>query len=102
MATRTLLGQLCVLVSTQLHAFTSYQYLGEAFHQCFGLQGISLVSDVSGEQVEALAGGPLLQQLILNQERNARQVTPKMLARATQRLASALQQVCLITLHMRC
>lgn len=55
------------------------------------------MSDVSGEQVEALAGGPFLQQLILNQERNARQVTPKMLARATQRLASALQQVCLST-----
>ncbi len=53
------------------------------------------MSDVSAEQVEALAGGPLLQQLILNQERNARHVSPKMLARATQRLASALQQVCL-------
>lgn len=45
--------------------------------------------------MEALAGGPLLQQLVLNQDRNARQVTPKTLARATQRLASALQQVCL-------
>ena len=54
----------------------------------YGLQGISLVTDVSSEQVEALAGGPLLQQQVLNQERNAQQVTPKMQARAS------LQKVC--------
>jgi len=60
----------------------------------YDLQGISLVTDVSGDQVEALAGGPLLQQQVLNQERNARQVTPKMQTRASQRLAGALQKVC--------
>ena len=80
--------------STGLIARGHYK-LTESFMDILGLQGISLVSDVSGEQVEALAGGPLLQQLVLNQERNTRQVTPKMLTRASQRLASALQQVCL-------
>lgn len=59
----------------------------------FPLQGISLVSDVSGVQVEALAGGPHLQQLVLNQERSGRQISARTLARATQRLAGALQQV---------
>ena len=56
-------------------------------------QGISLVSDVSGEQIEALAGGPHLQRLILSQERNDRRSSARSIRNTTQRLASALQQV---------
>ena len=57
------------------------------------MQGISLVSDVSGEQVAALAGGPHLQRLILSQDRSDRQLSARSIRSTTQRLASALQQV---------
>jgi hypothetical protein len=56
---------------------------------------VSLVSDVNVDQIEALAGGHLLQKRVFNQENDTRQITARMLSRATQRLASALQQVCL-------
>ena len=47
------------------------------------------------DQIEALAGGHLLQKRVFNQENDTRQITARMLSRASQRLASALQQVCI-------
>ena len=49
------------------------------------------MSDLSAEQVEALAGGPLLQQEVINL--GAQQTSAKSLQRTTGRLITALQNV---------
>lgn len=59
---------------------------------CFA-QGISLVSDVSGDKVEALAGGPLLQEEVIPSRQQLERPSGKALARTTHRLITALQQV---------
>ena len=60
-----------------------------------GAQGLVLVEDLSAEQVEALAGGPVLQAEVLaaGGPVPAQQASPKALARTTQRLVAALQHV---------
>ncbi len=49
------------------------------------------MSDLSAEQVEALAGGPLLQQEVINL--GVQQTSAKALQRTTGRLIAALQNV---------
>lgn len=55
------------------------------------LQGVMLVSDLSSEQVEALAGGPLLQQEVINL--GAQQASAKAISRTSNRLVAALRNV---------
>lgn len=65
-------------------------------------QGIAPVSDLSAEQVEALAGGPLLQQEVINL--GASQTPAKALSKTSKWLVAALQNVrtaplvCMLTL----
>ncbi len=62
-----------------------------------------LVSDLSSEQVEALAGGPLLQQEVINL--GAQQASAKAISRTSNRLVAALRNVrhsLYITLDPRC
>ena len=56
-------------------------------------QGIDLVSDLSAEQVEALAGGPVLQAEVIPLAQGTPQASAKALQRTVQRLAQALQHV---------
>ena len=59
------------------------------------LQGLVFVEDLSAEQVEALAGGTVLQAEVLaaGGPTPSQQASPKALARTTQRLVAALQHV---------
>jgi hypothetical protein len=61
---------------------------------CVCAQGIDLVSDLSAEQVEALAGGPALQAEVIPAGAGAVQASAKALQRTVQRLTQALQHVC--------
>jgi hypothetical protein len=56
------------------------------------MQGITFVSDVSGDKVEALAGGPVLQEEVIPARQQERP-SGKALLRTTHRLISVLQQV---------
>lgn len=51
------------------------------------------MSDVSGDKVEALAGGPLLQEEVIPSRQQQERLSGKALARTTHRLIAALQQV---------
>ncbi|BDA48856.1 THO complex subunit 2 [Coccomyxa sp. Obi] len=79
---------ICQYIANTLKAAQSYDLL-VLKALLSDMTGIMLVSDLSSEQVEALAGGPLLQQEVINL--GAQTASAKAISRTSNRLVAALR-----------